>query len=63
MNVRFWWGNLKERGQLENISVDGRIIQNGSLWDMLVWSGVICLRQVQVAGCCEHGNEPVRGIP
>ena len=26
MPSRFWWGNLKERAQLENIGVDGRRI-------------------------------------
>jgi len=23
---RFWWGNLKERDQLEDLGIDGRII-------------------------------------
>jgi hypothetical protein len=26
MNTRFWWGNLTERGHLEALGVDGRII-------------------------------------
>jgi hypothetical protein len=25
-NTGFWWGNLRERGQLEDPGVDGRII-------------------------------------
>jgi hypothetical protein len=26
----FWWGNLKGRGNLDNLGVDGRIILNES---------------------------------
>jgi hypothetical protein len=26
MHTRFWWGDLRERHHLENLSVDGRII-------------------------------------
>jgi hypothetical protein len=26
MHTRFWWGNQKAKGHLENLGVDGRII-------------------------------------
>jgi hypothetical protein len=57
VNVGFWWGNLKERGHLEDISIDGRIIYLYGIY----WCGVDqCVSgQVQVACCFEHGNEPV----
>ena len=28
--IQFWWGNVKERGHLEDTSTDGRIILNSS---------------------------------
>jgi len=31
MHSRFWWGNLKEKGHLENTSLDGRIILKWTL--------------------------------
>jgi hypothetical protein len=24
MHAKFWWGNLKERGHLEGLSIDGK---------------------------------------
>jgi hypothetical protein len=34
----FWWGNLRERGHLEDLGVDGRIILRWifSKWDVRV---------------------------
>jgi len=26
INAEFWWGNLKERDDLEELGIDGRII-------------------------------------
>jgi len=44
--VRFWWGNLRERGHLEDPDIDGRIILR---WffrkcDVWAWTGSIWLR-------------------
>jgi hypothetical protein len=33
---RFWWGNLRERGQMEDSGVDGRIILR---WIFRKWDG------------------------
>jgi hypothetical protein len=37
----FWWGNLRERENLEGLSVDGRIILKCILskWDERAWTG------------------------
>jgi hypothetical protein len=42
----FWWGNLRERDQLEDLGVDGRIIWNCIFkkWDGGPWVGFIWLR-------------------
>jgi hypothetical protein len=36
MHTEFWWGNLKERHDLEDLGVDGRVILKwlkGEEWD------------------------------
>ena len=57
---RFWWGNLRERGQWGDPDADGRIILR---WIFRKWEGVVgtgwsWLRVGHVAGTCEYGDEP-----
>ena len=59
--IQFLWGELRERNHLEDLEVDGKIIQafigrkiGGEAWHGLVCSGS---GQRQVAGTCECGNE------
>ena len=42
----FWWGNLMERGHLENPGVVGRIILKWILrkWDVGAWPGLMWFR-------------------
>jgi len=42
----FWWGNLRERDQLGDPGVDGRIILRWIFrkWGVCVWTGLIWLR-------------------
>jgi hypothetical protein len=47
MNAEFWWGNLKERGHLEELDINSRIIL---YWifktkDERVWTGMIWVRK------------------
>jgi hypothetical protein len=59
----FWWGNLQERGHLEDPNADERIILK---WIFKKFDGgvdrVDVLRIKQVAGSCERGNEPSGSI-
>jgi hypothetical protein len=56
MDMRFWWGNLRERDILEDLGVDGRIILKLILRKS-VGEGVGLDRfgsgQGHMAGCCE----------
>jgi len=47
VHVDFWWGKFKERENLRDLGVDGRIILNRSLqigrgwaWTGLIWLGI-----------------------
>jgi hypothetical protein len=54
------WGDLRERGHLKNIGLDGRIILKWIFmkWDGETWIGLVGLIQGQIVDCCEHGDEP-----
>jgi hypothetical protein len=56
LHTRVWWGNLKVRDYLKDLSIDGRIILK---W---ILNRMVKLRldgsdsgQGQEVGCCEHG--------
>jgi len=42
----FWWGNLRERDQLEAPGLDGKIILRWIFrkWDVGIWTGLSWLR-------------------
>jgi len=42
MYIRFWWGDLKEVNHLEDLGLDGRIIENGSSRHEIGWHGLDC---------------------
>ena len=46
MHVRFWWGDLRERGNLLDVGVNERIILKWIFkkWYSEVRTGLICLR-------------------
>ena len=59
VHTGFWWGNLRERGHLEDPGIDGRIILKWILgkWDGgygLDWFGA---GKGQVAGSCDCSDE------
>jgi hypothetical protein len=53
-----------ERYHLEDTGVDGRIILKCifKMRDVEAWTGSIWLRQGEMAGTCECGNEPSGSI-
>jgi hypothetical protein len=53
-----------ERDHLEDPGVDERIILRWIFkkWDVEAWTGSIWLRQREVVGSCECGNEPSDSI-
>jgi len=36
VHIGFWWGNLRERGSLEDVGVNGRVILK---WIFNKWDG------------------------
>jgi hypothetical protein len=46
VHTGFWWRNMKERGQLEDLGMEGRIIIKCLLgrWDEKAWTGFIWVR-------------------
>jgi hypothetical protein len=44
--IVFWWGNLKERDNVEDPGVDGKKILRWIFrkWDVRAWTGSIWLR-------------------
>ena len=46
MHTGFWWGNLRERYNLGDPGLDGRIILKWifTKWDVGAWTGLIWLR-------------------
>jgi hypothetical protein len=43
-----WWGDLRKRGHLEDLGIDGRIILKWIFrkWDGEAWTGLLWLRIV-----------------
>ena len=52
MNTGFWWGNLRERDQLDELGVDGKIILRWILskWEVRACTVLIWLRIGAVGG-------------
>jgi len=59
--TQFWWGDLRERNQLEDLCVDDRIILKwkSKKWDGEAWTDCSARVYEQVAGASECGNEPL----
>jgi hypothetical protein len=59
----FWWENLRERDNLGDPGLDGKIILKWLLkWDGGTWIGLIWLRMGLVAGTCKRHSEPSLSI-
>lgn len=59
----FWWENQRERGHLEDLGVDGRIIlkptfkKSDAAWTRFVWQSIGA-----GGGSLQCGNEPLVAI-
>jgi hypothetical protein len=60
----FWYGDLAERDNVENLEVDGRIILKliFKKWGGNAWTGLVWLRIETVAEGCECENKPCGSI-
>jgi hypothetical protein len=54
-----WWGNLRKREYLEEVSVERKIILKWIFKNGQDWSGSVLGEMV---GCCDAGNEPSGSI-
>ena len=52
MHTGFWWGNLRERDNLEDLGTDRRIILKLMLtkWDRRRWTGFVWLKTGIIGG-------------
>ena len=59
MHAGFWWGDMREREHLEDLSIDGGYCIELDLHKVGrgAWTGLIWLRTGTVAGSCGCGNE------
>jgi len=46
----FWWGNLKERDNLEDLGVDGTLKWTLKFHDCSLWIGLLWLRKGTICG-------------
>jgi hypothetical protein len=60
----FWWGDVRERDKLEDLSIDGRIYSNESSKSRMGRRGLdgSGAGQGQMADTCECCNEPLGSI-
>jgi hypothetical protein len=57
----FWWESPKERDQLKDQSVDGRMGTKWTVWRLVGGGGGVespGSGEGPLAGCCECGDEP-----
>jgi hypothetical protein len=50
MHTGLWWGDLRERGYLKKLGVDGMIKWIFRKWNWEAWAGLIWLRIGRVSG-------------
>ena len=60
VHTGFWWGDLRERGHLEDLGVDGRLILKRIFkkQDRGSRDCIYLAQDRQFAGACESGDEP-----